>query len=150
MTLVAVPPEMSTAPRASRNSSRRRPDRLVGREPREDLGGVVDGVVALPGTCRVRRDALGAHLGAQRALAATLDAGVGGLQQHREVGVGEQVGPAAATRSRPLWTRVDLLGLVEDEGEVAAWLAHLVARRSMTATPPFMSTVPRPQSTSPP
>ena len=101
-------------------------DRLVGHQPGQHLGGVVDGVVPLPRARRVRRDALGGHLGAQGALAAALDPGVGGLQEHGEVGVGDEVGPLLLHVQQAVVLRVDLLGLVEDERDVAAGLGHLV------------------------
>ena len=43
--------------------------------------------------------------------------------------------------------RVDLLGVVEDVGDVAAGLGHLCGEPQLTATPLFMSMVPRPHST---
>ena len=100
--------------------------RLVGDEPGEDVGGVVDGVVPLPRPRRVRGDALGRHLGPQGALAAPLDARVGGLEEHGEVGVGDELGALLLDVEEPVVLRVDLLGLVEHERDVAARLGHLL------------------------
>ena len=63
-------------------------------------------------------------LDAQRALAAGLDDGVGRLHQDREVGLASARGRSARAGCRPLNSRVDLLGLVEDEGDVAVGLGH--------------------------
>ncbi len=81
--------------------------------------------MALPRPGRVGGDALGDDLDAQGALAAALDGAVGRLEQHREV-----AGRAARARCRrrgprPLKLAVDLLALVEEEGEVTARLGDL-------------------------
>ena len=59
----------------------------------------------------------------QRALAAGLDDGVGRLHQDREVG-GEQLGVGSREQVQPVELGLDLLGLVEDEGDVAVRLGH--------------------------
>ena len=66
----------------------------------------------------------GADVDAQRALAARLDGGVAGLHQDREVGL-QQVRVALGELAQPVVDRVDLLGLVEDEGQVAVRLGHV-------------------------
>ena len=51
---------------------------------------------------------------------------VGGLEEHGEVGVGDQLGSLLLDVQQPVVLRVDLLGLVEHERDVAAGLGHLV------------------------
>ena len=57
-------------------------------------------------------------VGAHRALAAGLDAGVGRLHEDREV-AGEQLGTLAGEPAEPVELRSDLLALVEHVGDVA-------------------------------
>ena len=90
--------------------------------------------------------AVGGDVDPQRALAAGLDDRVRGLHQDREVGL-QQVGVALREQAEAVVLALDLLGLVEDEGHVAVGLGHGRRRAAaMTATPPFMSQVPRPCS----
>ena len=100
-----------------------RPARLVGRQPGQDRAGLVDGVLAAPRPGRVRPRTGGRDRDPQRALAAGLHDGVGGLHQDREVGL-EQVGPTLREQLEPVVRRVDLLGLVEQVGHVVLRLRH--------------------------
>ena len=59
--------------------------RLVVRNARHDGGELVCGVGTQPGTGRVRAGAMRRHAQANRALAAGLDQGTGGLTQEREI-----------------------------------------------------------------
>ena len=93
-------------------------------EPGEHRTGEVDGVDALPAARAVRPLAGGAYVDAHRALAARLDGGVARLHQDREVGL-EQLGVALGELAQPVVDRVDLLGLVEHEGEVAVGLGDV-------------------------
>ncbi len=98
--------------------------RLVGSQPGEHLGGVVDGVVALPRAGRVCGGAGGDDLDAQGALAAALDGPGGRLEQHREVAL-EQLGPGVGESTETVEAAVDLLAVVEEEGEVTGGLRDL-------------------------
>ena len=102
-------------------------DGLVGGvvvEPREHRCGEVDRVDALPAPGAVGALAGGAYVDAHGALAAGLDRGVARLHQDREVGLHE-VGVAHGELAQAVVDRVDLLGLVEDEGEVAVGLCDV-------------------------
>ena len=79
------------------------------RAARRTLGRVVDRVVALPRPRGVGGDALGRHLGPQRPLAAPLDAGVRRLEEHGEVGVGDQLGALLLDVQQAVVPGVDLL-----------------------------------------
>ena len=96
---------------------------LVRSEGGEDLVGIVDGIVAVPRTGRVARDPLEDHLDPHRALAAALDDGIRGLEEDREIGL-EQVGVGLGEQLQPVVDGVDLLGLVEEEGDVPARLGE--------------------------
>ena len=92
--------------------------RLVRRQQVEHRGERVDRVGPAPGTSRVGTLAGGAQLDPHGALAAGLDAGVGGLHQDGEV-PGQQLGSLARDPSEPVVDRRDLLGVVEHVGDVA-------------------------------
>ncbi len=81
-------------------------------------------------------------------LQAALDLGSRRLEQDREVGL-EEVGAGLLDEPQAVELAVDLLALVEDDGQVARGLEDLLGDLSWTATPPFMSTVPRPTRSSP-
>ena len=93
--------------------------RLVAREPVEDVGGVVNGVVTQPGAGRMCRQAGQLDGDPHRALAATLDAGVGRLAEHREIG-GQQFWVLPAEDTETVFVGVDLLVVVEDPADVPA------------------------------
>src|SRR6478735_1465942 len=84
----------------------------------EHGAGEVDGVDAPPAARAVGALARRAHVHAHRALAARLDGGVARLHEDREVGL-QEGGVALGQLAQAVVDRVDLLGLVEDEGEVA-------------------------------
>ena len=98
---------------------------LVCGEPAEDRARVVDRVVAVPRPGGVGRDALGGDLDAQRALAAALDLGGRRLEEDGEVGL-EEVGAGLLDEPQAVELAVDLLALVEDEGQVARGLEDLL------------------------
>ena len=81
----------------------------------------MDRVDALPAARGVGPLTGGPDLDAERPLAAGLHLGVGRLHQDREVGLHE-LGMALAEQVEPVELRVDLLGLVEDVGDVAVGL----------------------------
>ena len=97
--------------------------RLVGVEPVEDLAGAVDRVDALPRPRCVRALAPDGHVDAHRTLAAGLDDGVRGFHQDREVGR-QQVRAALREDPEAVVLLLDLLGLVEQEGDVAVGRRH--------------------------
>ena len=82
--------------------------------------GGVDRVDAEPGPGAVRPPAPGGDLRAQRALAAGLDLAGGRLEQDREVARPASPGGSRATRPRPFLRRLDLLVVVEDQGQRAS------------------------------
>ena len=90
-----------------------------------------------------------ARLEHEHALAAGLDPRVGGLEQHREVAV-EELGLLVEDRAEPVEPVGDFFALVERERDVVAGTLGMgvssSARRSSTASPPFMSAEPRPCS----
>ena len=98
--------------------------RLVGREPGQDLGRVMDRVVAAPRTGGVGRDARGHDVDPHRPLAAALDAPVGRLEEHGEV-TGQQVRAVRPDPGQAVELGLDLLALVEQEGQVPLRLGDL-------------------------
>ena len=83
------------------------------------------------------------HLDARRAVAAALDLALRRLAEDREV-AGEQVRAVASQAAEAVERAVDLLVVVEDPGQIDGRLGEIEGEREGTATPPFMSTVPRP------
>ena len=124
-TLVATPPRMRgrVETLVVLQPVDHRAARLVVGQPLQDRGREVDRVDAAPGPRGVRPLPRQPDVDVQRALAAGLDHGVGGLHQDREVG-GEQRGVALAELEQPVVVGLDLLAVVEHEGEVADRLGH--------------------------
>jgi 2,3,4,5-tetrahydropyridine-2,6-dicarboxylate N-succinyltransferase len=100
--------------------------RPIGPQPGEDLGGIVDGVVPLPGPGRVRGNTFRGHLGPECSVAATFDPAVGRFEQHREVRVGNQLRMTLLEVEQAVEPRVDLFALVADERHIPGGLRNVV------------------------
>ena len=115
-----APPSIITAFRPSgytRPSISTRRGSYAG-QPGQDRRGLVDRVVAQPAAGGVGAAAGGLHAHPQRALAAAVHPAVGRLQQDGEV-ARQPVGVALDQAPQAVELGGDLLGVVEDEGQVA-------------------------------
>ena len=117
--------------------------RLVGLQPGEHAPGLVDGVAAVPGARGVRRHAArqsprpaACRCSRPRSRRPSAPAGRRSRPRASRARAGD---PAEAVA-----LRLDLLAVVEDVGDVTERLGQRRRHPSCTATPPFMSTVPRP------
>ena len=125
-TLPATPPSTNTACSASRYSQPSITGRRssVVREPRRaPARGGGSALRPIHGRAVWARAPGEDDLDAHRPLAAGLDGAVGRFAEQGDVAL-EQVGPLAEEPPEPVVDRVDLLGLVEDVGDVDGGLRH--------------------------